>query len=105
MHGRPRERARPGPPGSTPWFRRFAELVGESARLRVVENRLFDLVPRRGGVALVGRTAIGFETLGVGGAPGDAVTMIEFARDRGGVVPRMFAVNHHPEIVDRFRAR
>ncbi len=29
--------------------------------------------------------------------------MIEFARDRGGVMPRMFAVNHHPEIVDRFR--
>ena len=31
------------------------------------------------------------------------VTMIEFARDRSGVVPRMFAVNHHPEIVDRVR--
>jgi hypothetical protein len=29
--------------------------------------------------------------------------MIEFARDRGGVVPRVFAVNHHPEIVDRSR--
>jgi len=39
----------------------------------------------------------------VGGPPGDAVTMIEFARDRDGVLPRLFAVNHHPEIVDRFR--
>jgi hypothetical protein len=29
--------------------------------------------------------------------------MLEFARDRGGVMPRVFAVNHHPEIVDRFR--
>ncbi len=29
--------------------------------------------------------------------------MIEFARDRGGVMPRVFAVNHHPEIVDRYR--
>jgi hypothetical protein len=29
--------------------------------------------------------------------------MLEFARDRGGVMPRIFAVNHHPEIVDRFR--
>jgi hypothetical protein len=29
--------------------------------------------------------------------------MLEFARDRGGVVPRDFAVNHHPEIVDRYR--
>jgi hypothetical protein len=39
----------------------------------------------------------------VGGAPGEAVTMIEFARDARGVMPRVFAVNHHPEIVDRFR--
>jgi hypothetical protein len=29
--------------------------------------------------------------------------MIELARDAGGVMPRVFAVNHHPEIVDRFR--
>jgi len=29
--------------------------------------------------------------------------MMEFARDRGGVMPRVFGVNHHPEIVDRAR--
>ena len=29
--------------------------------------------------------------------------MMEFARDRGGVMPRVFGVNHHPEIVDRTR--
>ncbi len=29
--------------------------------------------------------------------------MIELARDAAGVMPRMLAVNHHPEIVDRFR--
>jgi hypothetical protein len=87
--------------GEHPWFRRFAELLGETARLRVVENRLFDLVPEEAWPSWA--TAIGFETLGVGGAPGDAVTMIEFARDRNGVVPRLFAVNHHPEIVDRQR--
>ena len=85
-----------------PWFRRFAELLGPGGRLRVVENRLFDLIPRPGGLR-EGVRALGYETSGVGGAPGDAVTMIEFARDRGGVMPRMFAVNHHPEIVDRFR--
>jgi hypothetical protein len=90
------------PAASHPWFRRFLELLGPSARLRVVENRLFDLVPPRDGFP-AGAVPIGFETLGVGGAPGDAVTMIEFARDRGGVMPRVFAVNHHPEIVDRFR--
>jgi len=29
--------------------------------------------------------------------------MLEFARDRAGVMPRIFGVNHHPEIVDRAR--
>lgn len=90
------------PAAHHPWFRRFAELLGPGARLRVVENRLFDLIPRPGGYP-AGAVPLGFETQGVGGAPGDAVTMIEFARDLGGVVPRVFAVNHHPEIVDRFR--
>jgi hypothetical protein len=90
------------PAAEHPWFRRFAELVGPSARLRVVENRLFDLIPTAAGFPK-GTLPIGFETRGVGGAPGDAVTMIEFARDSNGVMPRFFAVNHHPEIVDRFR--
>jgi hypothetical protein len=89
------------PAAAHPWFRRFAETLGPSGRLRVVENRLFDLVPRPGRPAWA--VPIGFETLGVGGAPGEAVTMIEFARDPGGVMPRFFAVNHHPEIVDRSR--
>jgi len=90
------------PAAEHPWFRRFAELVGPSARLRVVENRLFDLIPPREGFP-AGAVPLGFETRGVGGEPGDAVTMIEFARDANGVMPRVFAVNHHPEIVDRFR--
>jgi hypothetical protein len=90
------------PAAEHPWFRRFAELLGPSARLRVVENRLFDLIPRREGFP-AGTLPLGFETQGVGGAPGEAVTMIEFARDARGVMPRVFAVNHHPEIVDRFR--
>jgi hypothetical protein len=90
------------PAAEHPWFRRFADLVGPSARLRVVENRLFDLIPAREGFP-AGAVPLGFETRGVGGEPGDAVTMIEFARDANGVMPRVFAVNHHPEIVDRFR--
>jgi len=85
-----------------PWFSRFGALVGPGGRLRVVENRLFDLLPdpdRWPSWAV----PIGFETRGVGGPPGEALTMIELARDRAGVVPRVFAVNHHPEIVDRSR--
>jgi hypothetical protein len=85
-----------------PWFRHFARQLDSEGRLRVVENRLFDLVPPAEGLPS-GVQAIGWEALGVGGRRGDAVTMLEFARDPAGVLPRVFAVNHHPEIVDRFR--
>jgi hypothetical protein len=90
-----------GPAYEHPWFRRFAEALGPGGRFRVVENRLFDLVPRPDRPPWA--VPIAFEAVGVAGAPGDAVTMIEFARDEGGVMPRFFAVNHHPEIVDRSR--
>jgi hypothetical protein len=85
-----------------PWFRHFASRLGEDGRLRVVENRLFDLVPPDSGFP-GDVLPIGWEALGIGGPRGEAVTMIELARDREGVMPRVFAVNHHPEIVDRFR--
>ncbi len=85
-----------------PWFGRFAEELPDGRRLRVVENRLFDLVPSAPGFP-AGILPIGYETLGVGGPRGEAVTMLEFARDVGGIMPRVFGVNHHPEIVDRGR--
>ena len=85
-----------------PWFRRFSEELPDGRRLRVVENRLFDLLPGPES-RKAGALAIGHETLGIGGPAGNAVTMLEFARDLASVMPRIFAVNHHPEIVDRFR--
>jgi hypothetical protein len=85
-----------------PWFRHFADQLDPDGRLRVVENRLFDLVPPAEGLP-AGIQPIGWETLGVGGPRGEAVTMLEFARNPEGVVPRVFGVNHHPEIVDRYR--
>jgi hypothetical protein len=85
-----------------PWFKRFASELPDGRRLRVVENRLFDLIPDDGRFP-PGVLPIGYETLGPGGPRGEGVTMLEFARDRGGLMPRLFAVNHHPEIVDRFR--
>jgi hypothetical protein len=85
-----------------PWFHRFGEELGEGGRLRIMDNRLFDLVPRAGAFP-DGALPIGWETLGIGGPPGDAITMIEFARDAGGLMPRVFGVNHHPEIVNRER--
>jgi hypothetical protein len=85
-----------------PWFRRFSEELPDGRRLRVMENRLFDLVPPAAG--LPGFVVpLGYETRGIGGPRGEAITMLEFARDPAGLMPRVFAVNHHPEIVDRFR--
>ncbi|HEX3555862.1 MAG TPA: hypothetical protein VIA62_21815 [Thermoanaerobaculia bacterium] len=88
--------------GDHPWFRRFGEELADDGRLRILDNRLFDLIPRPGSFP-AGAVPIGWETLGVGGPRGDALTMMEFARDSGGAMPRVFGVNHHPEIVDRSR--
>jgi hypothetical protein len=84
-----------------PWFERFSAELPDGHRLRVVDHRLYDLVPEHALPANV--IAIAHETLGIGGPPGEAVTMIEWARDREGVMPRFFGVNSHPEIVDRTR--
>jgi hypothetical protein len=84
-----------------PWFREFGQKL-DGGRLRILDNRLFDLIPRPGAFP-PGMTPIGWETLGVGGRRGEAITMIEFARDTGGTMPRIFGVNHHPEVVDRER--
>ncbi len=87
--------------GDHPWFRRFGEELAADRRLRILDNRLFDLIPRPGAFPS-GVMPIGWETEGIGGPQGEALTMLEFARDPGGM-PRVFGVNHHPEIVDRAR--
>jgi hypothetical protein len=84
-----------------PWFNRFASELPQGFRFTVIDNRLFDLIPTG---AESGANLIAFETRNGSGAPGEAVTMIELARDRGGVMPRIYGVNHHPEVVDRARA-
>jgi hypothetical protein len=85
-----------------PWFRRFAEGLRDGRRFRVVDHRLFDLIPDPEN-ARSDAIALSVETRGPGGPPGDALTMMEFARDADGVMPRVLGVNHHPEIVDRSR--
>lgn len=85
-----------------PWFQRFGEELEPDSRLRILDNRLFDLIPDSSSFPS-STTPIGWETLGVGGPQGEAITMLEFARDTSGVMPRVFGVNHHPEIVDRAR--
>jgi len=84
-----------------PWFSRFAEALPDGRRLFALDNRLYDLIPK--GPFPAGVVAIAHEALGKSGPPGDALTMMEVARDDGGVMPRVFGVNHHPEIVNRAR--
>jgi hypothetical protein len=86
-----------------PWFSRLSQELPDGKRLRVVDNRLFDLIPD---LTRFDRSTLplSYETAPGGGA-GDSVTMIEWARDRQGVMPRFLGVNHHPEIVDRSRQR
>jgi len=88
---------------SHPWFRKFTQDLPDGRRLRIMDNRLFDLIPVE--PFPKGTIPIAYETLSVGGPAGDAITMLEWERDSGGVMPRVFAVNHHPEIVDRSRQR
>lgn len=84
-----------------PWFGHFAKNLPDHWRLRIADNRLFDLVPTapfHNGITVIGR-----ETMGVGGPEGNAITMLEWSRDSEGTMPRIFAVNHHPEIMNRAR--
>jgi hypothetical protein len=86
-----------------PWFAGLAHAAGNGARIRVLDSRLYDLVPRPAMPSIV--TPLSYEaSTGNGGGPGEAVTMWEAARDRTGEMPRVYGVNHHPEIVDRVRA-
>jgi hypothetical protein len=85
--------------GEHPLFAACARRLGNGGRLRVLDSRIYDLIPRadaRRRVAILAN-----ETLGVGGPPGDAMTMMEVARDVSGRMPRILGVNHHPEIIDR----
>ena len=72
-----------------PWFARFEGELPDRRHFRAIDNRLFDLVLDGGDV-----TPIAFEHDG-----SDVVTMAEFARLDG--MPRIYGVNHHPEIIDR----
>lgn len=86
-----------------PWFGRFASELPDGRHFRVIDSRYFDLVPEPGfeqGPII----PLAFEAKGPDGPATDAVTMVEIARDRGGVMPRILAVNHHPEVFDREHA-
>jgi hypothetical protein len=77
-----------------PWFGQFARALPDHRHFKVVDNRLFDLVSNGGrGVNVIARED----------ESSDAFTVVEFARDASGAMPRILGVNHHPEIIDRDR--
>ncbi|HJT16541.1 MAG TPA: hypothetical protein VJ853_04105 [Thermoanaerobaculia bacterium] len=75
-----------------PWFSRFAASLPDHKHFRVIDNRLFDLILD---------DSRGVNCLAFENENSAAVTMLEFARDAEDEMPRVFGMNHHPEIIDR----
>lgn len=87
-----------------PWFGRLARgAVG--AKIRALDSRYCDLLPDTAAPARDDLLVLAHETLEPSGERGEAVTMVEFARDRDGVMPRVYGTNFHPEVVGRERFR
>ncbi len=76
----------------------FADYFAENGgpEVKVLDSRLFDLLPTGNGFA----RPLAFECEPGGTRPGEAVTMLEFAHVPGSALPRVWGVNHHPEIGD-----
>jgi hypothetical protein len=74
-----------------PWFSQFAKQLPDHRHYRVVDNRLFDLVLEK---------SCDVNCLALESENSAAVTMLEWARDSDDM-PRVFGMNHHPEIIDR----
>ncbi|MGP6189383.1 MAG: hypothetical protein ACLPSH_04750 [Vulcanimicrobiaceae bacterium] len=78
-----------------PWFGRLAAEL-ESEVVTVLDARYYDLVPTRERFP-EGIVPIAYESKAH--SHGDRVlTMLEIARERDGIAPRIFAANSHPEI-------
>ena len=78
-----------------PYFSQLAALGDERGGVPVLDSRYYDLIPLW--PAPPGLVPIAFESTLAGDRAGDALTMLEVARDPSGL-PRFFAVNSHPEI-------
>ncbi len=74
-----------------PWFGGYYR-TGPDGRVRVLDSRLFDILPSGRGPG----TILAWEA-DAAGERGEAVTMVEWDRFPDGS-PRIWAVNHHPEI-------
>lgn len=75
-----------------PWFGGLHQ-ASAGGRIQVLDSRLFDILPAGGSGTVLGHEAT------PEGERGEAVTMVELAGGPDGR-PRVWAVNHHPEIGD-----
>ncbi len=76
-----------------PWFSGLHH-ASAGGRIQVLDSRLFDILPTGRGPGVV----LSLEST-PDGEPGEAITMAELDRFDDGT-PRVWAVNHHPEIGD-----
>ena len=76
----------------------FGEYFADNGgpEVKVLDSRLYDLLPTGNGFA----RPLAFECEAGCTRAGEAVTMLEFASVRGSALPRIWGVNHHPEIGD-----
>jgi len=86
-----------------PWFAPLAHAPGH-AKVPVLDSRYYDLIPSSQQFP-GGTTPIAFEASHQHDGPGEALTMLEIARESDGSAPRIFGVNSHPEIGSSERVR
>ncbi|MBD5655037.1 MAG: hypothetical protein IAI50_07615 [Candidatus Eremiobacteraeota bacterium] len=86
-----------------PWFASLASGDTRGA-VPVLDSRYYDLIPTGAGFG-TGAIPIAYEASRHGDGAGDALTMLELAREADGTAPRMFGVNSHPEIGTSERVR
>ncbi len=82
-----------------PWFAGFSH-----PSVPVLDSRYYDLLPTSAAFP-AGVTPIAYESSPADDRPGEALTMVELARERDGSAPRFFGVNSHPEIGSSKRVR
>lgn len=72
-----------------PWFRQFAHELPDQQHFLALDDRITDMVLGDPGKTI----PVAFEASGV-----SALTMLEIARDRDGVMPRFLAMTHQPQL-------
>jgi len=75
------------------WFKHLVD-EAHGPHISILDNRLYDLIPTGDWRDV---QALSYE------ASGESLTMMEVDREADTVMPRILAVNHHPEVVNRAR--